>query len=160
MWVDSNATTVEGVKKPLNLLVSTSFIYMILGVLSGLFYREFSKANGFPDGGAPGQLGLTHTHLLALGFFAFLTFLALEKLFTISRNRKLFAWFFWLYNVGVVLTAGMQIWHGMLTITGGTASGMISGMAGLGHIALTAGLIVFFVALRRSIAAPSPAVQS
>lgn len=141
------------VKKTLQLLTTTAFVYMVAGVSSGLFYREFSKMNGYPEGGAPGQLGLTHTHLLALGFFATLTFLLLEKAFVLSTHRRLFAWFFWLYNVGVVLTAGMQIWHGMLTITGVESSKMIAGIAGMGHILITAGLIVFFVALRKRIAA-------
>lgn len=147
-------------KKTLNLLATSAFVYMVAGVLSGLFYREFSKMNGFPDGGAPGQLGLVHTHLLALGFFAMLTFLALEKVFTISRSPRLFRWFFWLYTAGLVLTAAMQVWHGMLTITGVEASAMISGIAGMGHILLTAGLIVFAIALRRAIAAPTVAAAT
>ena len=74
-----------------------------------------------------------------------------EKVFGISRSPKLFAWFFWLYNVGVVLTSAMLIWHGSLTVLGQESSAMIAGIAGLGHIAITAGMIVFFVALRRAV---------
>lgn len=140
----------ESVKKTLRLLVTTSFVYMILGVASGLFYREFTKMNGFPEG-APGQLGLTHTHLLALGFFASLTFLALEKLFRMSESRKLFGWFFGLYNVGVLMTAIMLFVHGILQVQGVEVSGMIPGIAGLGHILLTAGLIVLWVLLSKAI---------
>jgi hypothetical protein len=33
---------------------------------------------------------------------------------------------------------------------------MIAGVAGLGHIAITAGMIVFFVALRRAVTSTSP----
>ncbi|WP_437764919.1 DUF2871 family protein [Sorangium sp. So ce764] len=39
-------------------------VTMILGVVSGLFYREFTKVNHFIG---ETQLALMHTHLLALG---------------------------------------------------------------------------------------------
>jgi hypothetical protein len=145
------------VKKILN----AAFIYMIAGVASGLFYREFTKLNGFPEGKFT-QLGLVHTHLLTLGFIVLLIALVIEKVFTISRSPKLFAWFFWLYNAGVILTSGMLIWHGSLTVLGQESSKMIAGIAGLGHMLLTAGMVVFFVALRRAVlnrAAPAEMVE-
>lgn len=131
-------------------LLNASFIYMILGVSAGLFYREFTKANDFTDATFT-QLSVTHTHLLILGFLVLLVVLVIEKVFTISRSPKLFAWFFWLYNAGVILTAGMMLWHGSLTVLGEESTAMIAGIAGLGHILITAGLIVFFVALRRAV---------
>lgn len=42
----------------------------------------------------------------------------------------------------------MPIWHGSLTALGQEPNAMI---AGLGHIAITAGMIVFFIALRRAV---------
>ena len=138
-------------------ILNAAFIYMIAGVASGLFYREFTKLNGFPEGKFT-QLGLVHTHLLTLGFIVLLIALVIEKVFRISRSPKLFAWFFWLYNAGVILTSGMLIWHGSLTVLGQESSKMIAGIAGLGHMLLTAGMVVFFVALRRAVlnrAAPS-----
>ena len=137
-------------------LFYASFAYMIIGVLSGLFYREFTKLNDFPEGQFT-QLGLAHTHLLTLGFIVLLIVLAIEKVFTISRSPKLFAWFFWLYNAGVILTSAMLIWHGSLTVLGQESNAMIAGIAGLGHIAITAGMIVFFVALRRAVTGRTPA---
>lgn len=134
------------------LLLNTAFIYLAAGLLAGLFYREFTKANDFPAGQFT-QLGVVHTHLLVLGFVMFLILLALEKLFVFSRNTKLFAWFYGLYNLGVVLTAGMMIVHGILTVLGKDSSAAISGIAGLGHIAITAATIVFFVATRRAVTA-------
>ena len=131
-------------------ILNAAFIYMIVGVASGLFYREFTKLNNFPEGEFT-QLGLAHTHLLTLGFIVLLIALVIEKVFTISRSRKLFAWFFWLYNAGVILTSGMLIWHGSLTVLGQESNGMIAGIAGLGHMLLTAGMVVFFVALRRAV---------
>ena len=133
-------------------LYYASFAYMVVGVLSGLFYREFTKAEDFPKDDFT-QLSVTHTHLLTLGFIVLLIVLALEKVFTISRSKRLFGWFFWLYNAGVVLTTAMMIWHGSLTVLGKESTNMISGIAGLGHILITAGMIVFFIALGRAITA-------
>lgn len=131
-------------------LFNAAFIYMILGVSSGLFYREFTKLNDFPEGQFT-QLSLVHTHLLTLGFIVLLIVLALEKVFTISHSKKLFGWFFWLYNLGLIVTAAMLVCHGMLTVLGKESSAMIAGIAGLGHMLITAGMIVFFLALRRAI---------
>ena len=127
-------------------LYYASFTYMVIGVLSGLFYREFTKANDFPEGQFT-QLGLVHTHLLTLGFIVLLIVLLLEKVFALSRNRKPFEWFFWLYNAGVVLTAAMMVWHGMLTVLGEESTSMIAGIAGLGHILLTVAMVLFFIVL-------------
>ena len=130
-------------------LFYAAFAYMLVGVVSGLFYREFTKANDFPSGEFT-QLGLAHTHLLTLGFIVLLIVLALEKQFTLSRS-KLFGWFFWVYNAGVIVTSAMLIWHGSLTVLGQEGNGMISGIAGLGHILLTAGMVLLFLCLRRAL---------
>ena len=76
--------------------------------------------------------------------------LALEKLFTLSDSR-LFGWFFWIYNAGVVLTSAMLIWHGSLTVLGEESSKMIAGIAGTGHMLLTAGMVLLFLALGKAI---------
>lgn len=132
-------------------IFNAAFTYMIIGVLAGLFYREFTKANDFPEGEFT-QLGVVHTHLLTLGFIVLLIVLALDKVFGLS-GTKLFSWFFWLYNVGVILTAGMMVWHGSLTVLGQESNAMIAGIAGLGHIALSVSLVLFFLALRKKVVA-------
>lgn len=136
-------------------LFYAAFVYMLVGVASGLFYREFTKLNDFPEGQYT-QLGVVHTHLLTLGFIVLLIVLVIEKVFAISKSRKLFAWFFWLYNAGVILTAGMMVWHGMLTVLGEESTTMIAGIAGLGHMLITAAMIVFFIALRRAVIKQTP----
>ncbi|MFK4807425.1 DUF2871 domain-containing protein [Microbacterium sp. ZW CA_36] len=130
-------------------LYYAAFGYMIAGVASGLYYREFTKLNDFPEGQFT-QLGLAHTHLLTLGFVILLIVLVLEKVFDLSRS-KLFAGFFWIYNAGVILTSAMLIWHGSLTVLGLESSKAISGIAGTGHILLTAGMVLLFVALGRAL---------
>ncbi|AIJ33144.1 Protein of uncharacterised function (DUF2871) [Corynebacterium imitans] len=133
-------------------LYRAAIAYLVLGLGAGLFYREFTKINDFPEGQFT-QLGVTHTHLLTLGFIMFLIFLALEKVFEISRNQKLFTSFFWLYNLGVILTTAMMVWHGILTVKGEEPTAMISGIAGLGHIFITIALALFVTALGRAIKA-------
>lgn len=133
-------------------LINIAFAYMLVGVASGLFFREFTKMNDFPEGGWT-QLSVVHTHLLVLGFIVTLLVLLLEKAFNLSSHRKLYAWFMGTYHAGVIITAGMQFTHGMLTVLDIESSAMISGIAGLGHMALTAGMILLFIMLRRSVPA-------
>ena len=118
---------------------------MVIGVLSGLFYREYTKGREF-EGFT--QLSVLHTHLLTLGFIVLLIVLILEKLFTLSESR-LFNWFFWTYNVGLVMTTAIMVVHGMMQANGTTeVSAAIPGIAGLGHILLSVGMVLLFLALR------------
>ncbi|MGV9249070.1 DUF2871 domain-containing protein [Streptomyces sp. NPDC003710] len=128
-------------------ILNTAHIYMIVGLVSGLYYRELTKAKNFTG---DTQLAVVHTHVLALGMLFFLIVLALEKLFTLTSVR-LFAWFFWTYNAGLALTVVMMTLHGTLTVLGHSSSEAISGAAGLGHILLTVGLVLFFITLSKRI---------
>ncbi|WP_125611897.1 DUF2871 domain-containing protein [Specibacter cremeus] len=129
-------------------LFYAAFAYLVLGLASGLFFREFTKAKGF-DGAT--QLAVVHTHLLTLGFIVLLLVLVLEAVFGLTKS-KLFGWFFWTYNAGLVLTAAILTDHGMLQVDGVTdVSAAIPGIAGLGHILLSAGMVLLFLALRTRI---------
>lgn len=130
-------------------LFYASFTYMVLGVLSGVYYRELTKAHDFTG---PSQLGLVHTHLLTLGFIVLLLVLVVEKLFTLSKS-PLFNWFFWVYNVGLVVTSAMLAVHGTLTVLGSASNSAIAGIAGLGHILLATGMVLLFLALRNRLLA-------
>ena len=74
-------------------------LYTVLGLVAGLFYRDFTKAHNFTG---KTELAVTHTHLLALGTLFFLIVIGLEKQFTLSSGG-LYRWFFWTYNVGVLI---------------------------------------------------------
>ncbi|PBC75441.1 uncharacterized protein DUF2871 [Streptomyces sp. TLI_235] len=134
-------------------ILNTAHIYMILGVVSGLYYRELTKAEDFTG---DTQLAVVHTHLLALGMLFFLIVLVLEKQFSLTRSR-LFDWFFWIYNAGMALTVGMMALHGTLTVLGRESGEAIAMTAGLGHVLLTAGLVLLFVGLGKRIPAGSKA---
>ncbi|MGI8311590.1 DUF2871 domain-containing protein [Saccharopolyspora hattusasensis] len=125
----------------------SALIYMILGLAAGLYYREFTKALDFTG---DTELSVLHTHPLALGMLFFLVVLALDKAFALSGN-KLFTLFFWFYNSGLALTTAMMLVHGTLTVLGEESSAAISGIAGLGHILITLGLIHLFLSLRKSL---------
>lgn len=122
--------------------------YMVLGLLSGLFYREYTKLNDFPLG-EYSQLNTLHTHMLVLGMVVFLVVLCLDALFGLSGRRS-FTAFFWVYNAGLAVTIVMMVVRGVLTVDGRTeadTSAAIPGIAGLGHIMISAGLSALFVAL-------------
>ncbi|MGN1401562.1 MAG: DUF2871 domain-containing protein [Bacillus sp. (in: firmicutes)] len=136
-------------------LYHSAFGYLIAALLSGLFYREFTKIYEVQGVAA---LGTVHTHLFALGFMMFLLFLLLESRFQLI-NEKRFGLFFGLYHTGVILTAGFMLVRGIcnvlamktdFTISGGLDAS-ISGMAGLGHIILTIALIIYMVMLKKKI---------
>ncbi|GAE75071.1 hypothetical protein JCM18918_758 [Cutibacterium acnes JCM 18918] len=49
---------------------------------------------------------------------------------------------FWGFNLGLLLTIAMLVVHGMIQVNGHPdASPVISGIAGLGHIGLSVGLV-------------------
>ena len=135
-------------------LMYTAFVFGITGVLSGLYYRELTKASDVADRSAS-QLPLVHTHLLVLGFVFLLIVLALERLFAISAAApRAFTWFYWMWTTGVAVTGGMMLVKGTLVVLGKDASSAaFAGIAGLGHISLTAAVIVLFVALRAALKA-------
>ncbi|MET7327970.1 DUF2871 domain-containing protein [Nonomuraea sp. NPDC005650] len=132
-------------------ILNVAHVYMILGLVSGLYYREITKLTGFTG---DTQLGVVHTHLLALGMLFFLVVLALEKLFELTSVR-LFGWFFWIYNAGLAVTVAMMTLHGTLTVLGRPSGELIAIVSGLGHILLTVGLILLFVTLGKRIPAKS-----
>lgn len=133
-------------------LMYTAFAFGTTGVLSGLYYRELTKLNDFGDRSAS-QLPLVHTHLLVLGFVFLLIVLTLEKLFAISAAApRAFTWFYWLWALGVAVTGGMMLVKGTLVVLGADASSAaLAGVAGLGHMSLTAAVIALFVALRAAL---------
>lgn len=141
----------------MNRLMNTAFAHMILGLVSGLFYREYTKATDTL--GVDTQLATLHTHFLALGMLVFLIVLGLEAVLSLSGRRS-FTVFYWTYNLGLLLTVVMQGVRGMLTLDGqdpAATTAAIPGMAGLGHMLLTIGLVCLFVALRAAITERSTA---
>ncbi|AWG03722.1 DUF2871 family protein [Trueperella pyogenes] len=126
--------------KNLWLLAAT---YAGLGLLAGFFYRMMTMNMEVVPAT---QLSAVHTHLLALGMMVMLIVLALDAVLKISGTRS-FTIFCWTYNAGVLITAGVMVWHGLIQLDGGQGGGAVAGIAGIGHILLTVGLISLFVSL-------------
>ena len=116
-------------------------------MLLGVFYREFTKINGFTEYTVLSGL---HTHVLVLGTFFFLILLLLEKSFALTKNDK-FNRFFITYNLGLLLTVIMMAIRGCVEVSKLEISPMIdssiSGIAGLGHIIMAIAYILFFLIL-------------
>ena len=131
-------------------LLNTAFIYALAAMAGGVFYREFTKFNGFSGRTA---LGLVHTHLFLLGTVFFLLAALFSKELDWARERN-FRLFYGLYNTGLCVTAVMLAVRGAAQVLALPLSrGMdaaISGVAGLGHICLGAGLVVFFLSLKKT----------
>jgi len=128
-------------------IAKLSFFYGILGMLLGVFYREFTKINGFTE---QTVLGGLHTHILVSGVFFFLIVLLLEKSFELTKDKK-FNKFFITYNIGLLLSVIMMAIRGCVEVLNLEISTMvdssISGIAGLSHIIMTIAYILFFLIL-------------
>ncbi|GAA3748610.1 DUF2871 domain-containing protein [Leifsonia bigeumensis] len=133
--------------------------YLVLGLASGLFYREFTKLNGYTTADGFTQLSVVHTHVLTLGVIVLLVVLVLEKVFSLSKERA-FSWFFWIYNLGLVVTASAMTVNGVLQVLGLEWSKALAGVSGSGHILLSAGLLLLFLALGRRIRAAASATAA
>ncbi|GAB5617008.1 DUF2871 domain-containing protein [Faecalimonas canis] len=131
--------------------VNTSFIYAILAMAGGVFYREFTKFQGFEE---KTTLSVLHTHLFMLGMAMFLLVTICIRLFALDKAKKYSA-FFIIYNIGVCLTAVMLTVRGITQVLGVELSngqnGMLSGSAGIGHILLGVGMVLFFLSLKESV---------
>ena len=130
--------------------MNLSLLYAILAMVGGVFYREFTKFNGFTG---KTTLGVVHTHYFLLGMVFFLLLLLLEKSFSFTgtkTGRTLVA-----YQVGLNLTAVMFVVRGITQVLGtALSSGMdaaISGIAGIGHILLGISLVLLLMQIKRSV---------
>jgi hypothetical protein len=139
--------------KAMNQLFTAICIYLGLGLAGGLAFREITKHSDWPATDHT-QLAVVHTHLLTLGVITLLVVLALEGVLRLSDSPRLFTGFQVVYHVGVLLSTVMMFVRGLLTVQGtelGAVDSMISGIAGIGHMALTVGFILLMVLVRQAI---------
>lgn len=127
-----------------------SLVYAIAAMVGGVFYREFTKWNGFTG---VTSLGKVHAHLFMLGMLLFLI-VALFSAHNDLTKQKTFRVFLCLYNIGLPLTAVMLVARGISQVlnialsTGADAA--ISGIAGIGHILIGTGLILLLISLKKT----------
>ncbi|KXU52346.1 hypothetical protein HMPREF3037_00207 [Candidatus Stoquefichus sp. KLE1796] len=128
-------------------MIRIAFFYVILALIGGAFYREFTKFNGFTG---VTVLADVHVHLMVLGVFMFMILALFVKNLPLLKEKR-FSQFMIIYNIGLLLTVIMMVIRGMtqvltMTLTSGM-SAAISGMAGIGHIFLGIGLILLMITL-------------
>lgn len=126
--------------------VNLSFIYAIAAMVGGVFYREFTRMNGFEG---KTSLAFAHLHLFVLGTVIFLIMALFEQQFGITKS-KYFKLFFIIYNIGLPLMVVMFLVRGIMQVVGYDGGAMISGIAGLTHITLGTGIVFMFLMLRES----------
>ncbi|MEG1520390.1 MAG: DUF2871 domain-containing protein [Clostridia bacterium] len=130
-------------------LINVSFIYALAAIVSGVFYREFTKFLSFTG---KTTLAFTHLHFLVMGFILFLI-LALFASRSNLLEVKQFKWFFTLYNVALPFMVVMLYVRGILQVLGtelsNGASFAISGISGIAHILMTISLVLLFIALKK-----------
>ncbi len=133
-------------KKYLNL----ALYYAIAAMAGGVFYREFTKWNGYTG---VTSLGKVHAHLFLLGMMVFMITALFAGRYDLEK-QKTFRLFMCLYNIGLPLTAIMLLIRGILQVRGTELSSgidaAISGIAGIGHILIGAGLILLLISLKKA----------
>lgn len=89
-------------------LMLASIIYAVLALVGCVFYREFTKLNGFTI------LSVVHTHYLILGMVFFLLLVLVEKNYSFINDkvRK----YLLLYHIGLNLTVVMLVVRGVVQV--------------------------------------------
>lgn len=130
--------------------INYAFIYAILGLASGVFYREFTKFHDFTGKTA---LSVTHVHFLTLGTLFFL----ITALFVLNTNleeQKGFKAFVRIHNIALPFMVIMFYVRGITQVLGTNLSrgldASISGMAGIVHILMAVGIVFFFRSLKKA----------
>lgn len=126
-----------------------AFIYAILAMLAGIFYREFTKWNGF---NSTTMLSKVHTHLFVLGMIMFMI-IALFAKGNNLESHKTFRIFMIVYNIGLSLSMIMMVIRGITQVVEVTLNSKIdsaiSGVAGIGHILIGLGIILLLITLKK-----------
>jgi len=129
--------------------LNIALAYAIAGMVGGVFYREFTKWNDFTGATA---LGVVHAHLFILGMLVFIVIALFARSGGLEETRT-FRAFMLTYNAGLVLTVAMLVVRGVVQVLGIAlatgADAAISGIAGCGHMALGAGMILLIVSLKK-----------
>lgn len=130
-------------------VLGMSFTFLVMGLVAGVFYREFTKVNNFVG---DTRLSVLHTHTLVLGFVVLLVFYLLIRNYSLNRVLGLKKSYL-IYVGGLTFTLVMMVFIGIYQIT---AQGQdlinikaIEGMSGLGHIILSVGMTKLLVKIYR-----------
>ena len=132
-------------------LKNASIVYGVLGLIGGVFYREFIKLNGFST---YTSLSVVHTHYFMLGMMFFLILALLEmNLHFMNDRTKRYVFF---YHLGLNLTVIMLMIRGVIQVVylnslTTALNVVIAGIAGIGHLILGISLIMILISIKNAI---------
>lgn len=131
-------------------LYRSATAWTVIGLLSGLVYREVTRPAGFTG---RTQLAFVHTHALTLGTLLLFLVLALIAALRAQENKWL-RLFLPVWNVGLAITTVMLTIKGLLQVQGSAmaTSPALAGIAGLGHITLSVGFVLLLLGLKQAVA--------
>ncbi len=131
-----------------NRYATLALVYGAAAMAFGIFYREFTKFQGFSG---KTNLSVIHTHYFLLGMFFFLLLMTVEKTFSFSGSRVKKALI--AYQAGLNVTAlgfllrGLtQVWEMELSRA---MDASISGIAGIGHLLTGVSLVLILLDIRK-----------
>lgn len=129
--------------------INLAFIYALVAMGCGIFYREFTKFNNFTQ---KTTLSVAHAHLFLLGAVLFLIIGIICQMSNLETQKN-FKRFYLLYNIGLPFMVLMFMVRGIIQVLaiqlskGMTAT--ISGIAGISHIIVGASIVLLFVSLKQ-----------
>lgn len=127
---------------------NAALAYALLAMAGGVFYREFTKFNGFTG---KTTLSVVHTHYFLLGMVFFLLLLLEKSLrFSGEKTGRTLA----LYHVGLNVTAAALVVRGVaqalsLPLSRGLDAS-ISGIGGIGHLLLGVSIVLLLLRIRKA----------
>ena len=126
----------------------TSIVYGVLDLIGAVFYRKFTKLNGFTDFTT---LSVVHTYYLMLGmvFFLILALLEMNLHFMNDRTKR----YVFFYHLGLNLTVIMLMIRGVIQVVylnslTTALNVVIAGIAGIGHLILGISLIMILISIK------------
>lgn len=122
-------------------LMLASIIYAVLALVGGVFYREFTKLNGFTI------LSVVHTHYLILGMVFFLLLVLVEKNYSFINDkvRK----YLLLYHIGLNLTVVMLVVCGVVQVLSLNVSSVV--LFGIAHLILGISMVLVLFSIENCI---------
>ena len=129
---------------------NASLVYAAAAMVSGVFYREYTKWNGFTG---YTNLSVMHAQYFILGMFFFLILMLAEKAFSFSDQKtgKLLIAYQLGLNItglGFLMRGLTQVWDTELS-KGLDAS--ISGIAGIGHTFMGICIVLLLLKIKKSV---------
>ena len=126
-----------------------AFLYLILALVGGVFYREFTKFNNYVG---DTTLSIVHVHYFVLGFILNILLFILTK--DKFEDKKLKITYI-AYNVGLNLTILRFFVKGIISVVDDSLieslEGMLAGISGVGHIILGVSIVLLVVFLKKVI---------